>query len=152
MGMETAQVWTVIGLLAATLLGLLTVFGGGLNALRNDMQGMNADLRSDMQGMKTDLRGLGGDLRDNTKQLAELTVKVGSLDTEVGSLDTKVGSLDTKVGSLDTSVGLLENKVQGHDRRFDSLEEQISAQGSVLGDAIYGLAEQFREHLRLHAS
>ena len=132
--METAQVWTVIGLLAATLLGLLTVFGGGLNALRSDMQGMKADLRS-----------FGGDLRDNTRQLAELTVKVGSLDTSVGSLDTRVGALET-------GVGLLENKVEGHDRRFDSLEEQISAQGSVLGDAIYGLAEQFREHLRLHAS
>ena len=132
--METAQVWSVIGLLAATLLGLLTVFGGGLNALRNDMQGMKADLRS-----------FGGDLRDNTKQLAQLTVKVGSLDT-------KVGSLDTRVGSLEERFGLLENKVEGHDRRFDALEEQISAQGSVLGDAIYGLAEQFREHLRLHAS
>ena len=126
--METAQVWTVIGLLAATLLGMLTVFGGGLNALRNDVQRMNADLRSDMrstnadlrsdiQGMRGDIRSLGGDLRDNTQQLAEMTVKVGSLDTRVGAL-----------------------------------KEQISTQGSVFGDAIYGLTEQFREHLRLHAS
>ena len=137
--METAQVWTVIGLLAATLLGMMTVFGGGLNALRNDLQRMNADLRSemrstnanlrseiqemkgdlrsDMRDVRGDIRSLGDGLRGNTQQLAALTVKVGSLDTKVGVL-----------------------------------EGQISAQGSVLGDAIYGLAEQFREHLRLHAS
>ena len=67
----------------------------------------------------------------NTKQLTALTVTVASLDTRVGSL---------------------EAKVEGHDHRFDTLEEQIRAQGRVLGDAIYGLTEQFREHLRLHAS
>ncbi|MBK5229357.1 MAG: hypothetical protein JJE05_12735, partial [Actinobacteria bacterium] len=71
---------------------------------------------------------------------------------KVGSLDTSVGSLDTRVGSLEERFGLLENKVEGHDRRFDALEEQISRQGRILGDAIYGLTEQFREHLRLHAS
>ncbi|MEO8323773.1 MAG: hypothetical protein ABI571_06520, partial [Actinomycetota bacterium] len=82
--METAQIWTVIGLLAATLLGLLALFGGSLNALRSDMHSLTADLRSDMHALnavlrsdmrevKTDIRSLGEGLRDNTQQLATLT-------------------------------------------------------------------------------
>ncbi|MBK5229360.1 MAG: DUF1640 domain-containing protein [Actinobacteria bacterium] len=148
--METAQVWTVIGLLAATLLGMMTVFGGGLNALRNDLQRMNADLRSEMRSTNANLRSeiqeMKGDLRSEIQEMkGDLRSDMRDVRGDIRSLGDglrgntqQLAALTVKVGSLDTKVGVLEG--------------QISAQGSVLGDAIYGLAEQFREHLRLHAS
>ena len=83
--METAQVWTVIGLLAVVFGGLL----GLLRALTHTL---------------TD------GLLKNTEGLADLKATVGSLDTKVGSLEQKVAGYEGRFESIDRRFDTLEEQ------------------------------------------
>jgi predicted nuclease with TOPRIM domain len=132
--------WAVIALLGVALLGFLTVFERGVRAVQGDLDEMK-------------------EVWDNAKHLTSLTVTVASLDTRVTSVEVKVEGHDERFDSLEEKLeghndrfDTLEAKLEGQGRRFDALEEQIREQGRVLGDAIYALTEQFRDHRGLHAT
>ena len=96
------QVWTVIGVLAASLFGGLTVI---TQLILRTVQAEIGTVRAEIGSLRTEMR-----------------TEVGSLHGEVGSLRTEVGSLRTEVGSLRTEVGALRAVTE---TKFESLDRDI---------------------------
>jgi hypothetical protein len=123
--MVQAQVWTVIGLLAATLIGTLVYLGGRIESL-----GARMESRIDGLGGGTDAR-------------------IESLGARMESrIDGLGGRTDTRIESLGARM---ESRIDGLSARIDGLSARIEEQGAQLGERLYELAVKLDDHLRWHA-
>lgn len=96
------QVWTVIGVLAASLFGGLTVI---TQLILRTVQAEIGTVRAEIGSLRTEMR-----------------TEVGSLHGEVGSLRTEVGSLRTEVGAL---RAVTETKFESLDRDIQGLARHV---------------------------
>lgn len=68
--MNEPQVWTLIGVFAAGMFGMITVVStlfvrvmrGEINGLRGEIGGLRADLKGDIAGLRTEIRSLDRDV------------------------------------------------------------------------------------------
>jgi hypothetical protein len=96
---DDAQIWTVIGVLAAGLFGMLTLMSTlFLRVLRAEIGG----LRAEIGGVRTELRADMGSLR------SQVSAEIGSLRSEVradiGSMRTE---LNARIDGLDRDIQFL---------------------------------------------
>ena len=96
------QVWTVIGVLAASLFGGLTVI---TQLILRTVQAEIGTVRVEIGSLRSEMR-----------------TEVGSLHGEVGSLRTEVGSLRTEVGAL---RAVTETKFESLDRDIQGLARHV---------------------------
>ena len=120
------QVWTLIAILAATLLVLFQV-----------------GLRSDSVSTRIDA------LRDN------LDTKFDRIHSRFERIDTRFEHIESRFDRIDSKFEHIESKFGQVDRRFDAVEtglRSLQGQGSEMADAIYPVAQKLDDHLRRHAS
>ena len=86
--MNEPQVWTLIGVFAAGMFGMITVITTMFTrVVRTEIGGLRTELKGDIAGLRTELKGDIAELR------TELKGDVAGLRTEIRSLDRDVNSL-----------------------------------------------------------
>jgi hypothetical protein len=98
MALNEPQTWTILGILAATLLGAVTALAGLAfrmsDGVRGDFRGLGSELR-------TEIRTLGSELRTEIGTLgSELRAEIGGLRTEVNGLRHRIDDLDRDVKAI----------------------------------------------------
>jgi phage-related protein len=120
------QVWTVIGVLAATLVSFVAAsltmitrtvnvqfervsekidlsFNGLRNELKGDIGGLRSEVKGDINGLRSELKGDIGELRTELKG-------------EIGGLRGELAALNTRFDTLDRDVQAIANRMWGEKR------------------------------------
>jgi chaperonin cofactor prefoldin len=132
-----AQVWTTIGLLAASLFGALFYLGHRIDGLGNRIDGL---------GNRID--GLGARLDG---RIDGLQARIDGLQVRIDGLQVRIEGLQVRVDGLDSRIDGLDSRVDGLSSRVDTLAARIQEQGAQLADRIYELAVKLDDHLSRHA-
>lgn len=84
MTLNEPQVWTLIGVFAAMVLGGMTLMTTQFTrVIRAEIGGLRGDLKGDIAELRGELKGEMGELRGEVRALS---VRIDALDTEVASL------------------------------------------------------------------
>lgn len=97
--MSDAQTWTIIGVLAATVLSAMGLIAGTFTRV----------MRAEMAGLRGELTGQSAELR------GEVTGQIGELRGEVRALGVTIESVDPRLEGLDSDVDALTRKIMGED-------------------------------------
>ncbi|MFD4422452.1 hypothetical protein ACFWN7_13260 [Agromyces sp. NPDC058484] len=123
--MTEPQVWTLIGVFSALMIGMLTVVSalfvrvvrseiGGLRGELGGLRGELGGLRGEFGGLRAELKGEIGGLRGELGGLrGELMAEIGALRSE---MNARFEVIDQKLGYLDRDVQLLMSREFGSDR------------------------------------
>ena len=109
LGMDTAQIWAVIGVLAAGFFGMLTITStffvrvlraeiGGVRAeiggVRAEVSGVRAELRGELEAVRAEMRG----------ELAALRAEIAGLRAE---MDARFQAVEARLDGVDRDVQFL---------------------------------------------
>ena len=126
------QTWTTIGVLAATLLGTITLVStmlmrtitaqiGGLRGEISGLQGQIGGVDGQIGGLHGEIGGLRGEMVSGFSSIrSELRSEIGGLRAEMTArfeaVDARFDTVNTKIEGLDRDVQLLMNREFGKDR------------------------------------
>lgn len=86
--MNEPQVWTLIGVFAAGMFGMVTVVTTMFTrVLRSEIGGLRAEVSGEINGLRAEFKGDLAELRTDLKG------EIGGLRTEIRSLDRDVSAL-----------------------------------------------------------
>ncbi|TAL40829.1 MAG: hypothetical protein EPN91_12185 [Salinibacterium sp.] len=93
------QVWTIIGLLFATLMAFLTAtltlttrtISAQIGGLRNEMGGLRGEMEAQIGGLRREMESQIGGLR------AEMNGRFDTVNTQIATLDRDVQALTNEV-------------------------------------------------------
>ena len=119
------QTWTTIGVLAAALLGTITLVSTMLmrtiTAQIGGLRGEIGGLRGEISGLHGEMGGLRGEMVSGFSSVrSELRSEIGGLRAEMNArfeaVDARFDTVNTKIEGLDRDVQLLMNREFGKDR------------------------------------
>ncbi|GAA1466176.1 hypothetical protein GCM10017607_31450 [Microbacterium thalassium] len=115
--MNDPQIWTLIGVFAAAILGGFTVVITSLSRV----------IRAEVGGLRAEIGGLRGEVGSEIGGLrGEVGSEIGGLRSEVGA---QIGGLRAEmlgeIGGLRGEIGGLRGEVAGLHARFDGLEKRM---------------------------
>lgn len=126
-----AQVWTLIGLLAAISIGSFF-----RTETRFDTFMDRFESRFDAQ----------------TARMDTVTERINRVEQTQMAHDKRFNDHDRRFDAIDMRFDGIDKRLETHDRRFDDLETLIRAQGEQLATAIYALGTKLDDHIQRHAS
>ncbi|MFT4259851.1 hypothetical protein [Microbacterium sp.] len=89
--MTEPQVWTLIGVFAASLFGVLTVMSTMfVRILRTEIGGVRTELESVRTEMRTEFQSVRTEMR----------AEIGGIRTEIGGIHSRLDRLDADVNAL----------------------------------------------------
>lgn len=94
--MNEPQVWTLIGVFAAGLFGMLTIMSTMfVRIIRTEIGGLRSEIRGDMNELRAEIRGDVNELRAEVKgDIASLRGDIRTLDRDVNSLMKNTFGID----------------------------------------------------------
>ena len=112
------QTWTTIGVLAAALLGTITLVS---TMLMRTITAQIGGLRGEFGGLRGEISGLRGEMVSGFSSVrSELRSEIGGLRAEMNArfeaVDARFDTVNTKIEGLDRDVQLLMNREFGKDR------------------------------------
>ncbi len=98
--MSDTQTWTIVGIFATTMLGMVSVTWGLLFVIRNEITG----LRGEVTGLRREATGEVTSLR------TEMNQRFDTLQAALAGLGERVARLEVKVDTLDKDVAALAKR------------------------------------------
>jgi hypothetical protein len=120
--LNDAQTWTVIGVLAATLVSSMaftaTLF---TRTLKSEIGALRAEMRSSIGGlrgeMETGLGGLRGEMETGLGGLrGEMQAGFARVDARFEAVDARFEAMNHRIDGLDRDIHLVFTRVFGTDR------------------------------------
>lgn len=118
--MNEPQIWTIIGVLAATMIGLITLI---TQLFMRQMTTQFEVLRSEL-GTKIDLTAERLDTRI-TSLSTEMVLRFEQVDQRFEQVDRRLGNLELRVGTLEGQVERLDRKVDDIDRDVQGIVKRV---------------------------
>ena len=78
-----------------------------------------------LRALEAGQRSLEDAVRDNSRQLAALTVEVGTIGYKVDGHEERFDRVDQRFDGVDQRFDRVEAKLEEHDRRFDRVEAKL---------------------------
>lgn len=106
--MTEPQVWTLIGVFAAGLFGMLTLMSTMfVRVVRTEVGSVRTEMRSELGGIRTEMRTEIGGIR------TEMRSELGSIRTEMRA---EFSAVTQRIDRLDTDINALMKRSFGIDR------------------------------------
>lgn len=104
--MSEPQVWTLIAVFAAALVGILTLMSTMfVRVVRGEIAGLRGELLGEIGGLRGEVSGEIGALR------GELTGEIASLRGDLQAVSARIDGLDRRMDHLDRDVQTLVRRV-----------------------------------------
>ncbi len=109
--MNDPQIWTLIGVFAAAILGGFTVVITSLSrVVRAEVGGLGAEMRAEIGGLRSEVGSEIGGLR------AEMRGEIGGLRGDVAGLHARFDGLEKRMDHLDRDVQAITDRLWRGDR------------------------------------
>ena len=97
--MNDPQVWTLIGVFAAVMLGGMTLMTTMMNrVVRAEIGGLRNEMNGRFDGMRGEMNGLRGEMSAEMNGLrGEMNARFDTVDHKIETLDKEVAALAKKV-------------------------------------------------------
>ncbi|WP_244972600.1 hypothetical protein [Paramicrobacterium fandaimingii] len=106
--MTEPQVWTLIGVFAVALFGMLTLMSTMfIRILRAEISGLRREMLGEISGLRYEMLGEISGLR------GEMTGLRGEMETGFAAVRADIRRLDARVDSLDSDVQALTKRSYG---------------------------------------
>ena len=102
--MDSAQVWTVVGVLAAMAGFVVAASQRGQSRLESRFDAFDAKLEARFQGVETRIQGVENKIGDLDQRL----------ESRIQGVETRIQGVDTQLVGLRGDVGRIEGKLDEH--------------------------------------
>lgn len=115
MQMNDPQVWTLIGVFAAVMLGGMTLMTTMMSrVVRAEIGGLRNEMNGRFDGVAGEITGLRGEMNGRFNGVAgEITGLHGEIAGLRGEMNARFDTVDHKVATLDKEVAALATKLWG---------------------------------------
>ena len=103
LGMNDAQVWTTIGVLASGMYATITLMATMFVRI----------IKTEIGTVRTEIGGIKGE--------------IGGIKGEIGGIKGEIGGIKGEIAGVKAEIGDLRKEVHGLSRRMDGLDRDVSA-------------------------